>query len=174
VAKNPFNAGVQFVASDGSHLSNEDARVIGERLNHLGAAGPVTARRVVDDASLPDSPLHRYFMWDDSKAADRYRIEQARRLVRAVSIRVLNQGREQKSRAFHVVMNGPREKGTRTPGEYKSAAIVFNDPELSAEVLEGAKKELLGWIARYERYTGMANVVTMARHMLASLDSKAA
>ena len=37
---------------------------------------------VVVAATPPSSPLHKYFTWDDAKAAHEHRLDQARRLMR--------------------------------------------------------------------------------------------
>lgn len=52
------------------------------------AAGRLTPEAVVDVASDPASPLHEQFEWDDSEAAHKYRIEQARTLIRSVKVLV--------------------------------------------------------------------------------------
>ncbi len=54
-----------------------------ERLIELGG-GKLTPASVVSDASDPASPLHSCFEWDDSVAAHKYRLEQARVLIRSV------------------------------------------------------------------------------------------
>ena len=46
--------------------------------------GRVTADRVIAAARNPKSALHRYFEWDDKLAAVKFRIEQARELIRNV------------------------------------------------------------------------------------------
>ena len=43
---------------------------------------------VVDDARDPESPLHAHFEWDDARASEEWRREQARRLIRAVPVLV--------------------------------------------------------------------------------------
>lgn len=46
--------------------------------------GELTARTVVDEATPEDSPIHPCFEWDNTKAADSYRLQQASTLIRAV------------------------------------------------------------------------------------------
>lgn len=46
--------------------------------------GELTAELVVNDARPADAPLHRYFEWDDETAAEAYRLEQARAMIRRV------------------------------------------------------------------------------------------
>ena len=51
-----------------------------EAINAIAArnGGRVTPEEVIDAARRTDSPLHDYFDWDDTSAAHKYRIEQAR------------------------------------------------------------------------------------------------
>lgn len=52
----------------------------------LEKKGRLTPRAVVEAARDPNSPMHACFEWDDSVAGDKWRIEQARRLIRTVRI----------------------------------------------------------------------------------------
>jgi hypothetical protein len=53
--------------------------------------GEVVASVLVDEARPEDSPAHPAFEWRDDVAAEEYRLEQARRLIRRVTIHVDNQ-----------------------------------------------------------------------------------
>lgn len=60
-----------------------------ERINALDAKhGTLTPELVVKDATSPKSPLHDYFEWDDDIAAHKFRLEQARTLIRSVEVRI--------------------------------------------------------------------------------------
>lgn len=48
--------------------------------------GRVTASMVVADAKKKTSPLHACFDWDNDVAGDKWRLEQARRLIQSVRI----------------------------------------------------------------------------------------
>ena len=50
--------------------------------------GEITPQIVVEAASDPDSLLHSLFDWDDTSAAHKYRIEQARQLLRSIRIQL--------------------------------------------------------------------------------------
>lgn len=41
---------------------------------------------VLTEARDPDSPLHTLFEWNDSEAAERWRLQQARELIRSVRV----------------------------------------------------------------------------------------
>lgn len=45
--------------------------------------GKITPEALVAAARDPDSPLHDYFEWDDSTAAEKYRMMQARTMLRS-------------------------------------------------------------------------------------------
>lgn len=67
---------------------NRDDPAIKQRLQELcdrnGAR--LTPDAVLADASDPESPLHEHFEWDDSKAAAKHRLDQARSLIRSVKV----------------------------------------------------------------------------------------
>ncbi len=52
--------------------------------------GTITPQTVLDDAQDPASPLHEHFEWDDTKAAQAYRLDQARQLIRSVRLVITN------------------------------------------------------------------------------------
>jgi hypothetical protein len=56
--------------------------------------GRLTPEGVLEAASDDDSPLHRFFEWDDHEAAHQYRVEQARRLIRGVRVVVTYEDHE--------------------------------------------------------------------------------
>lgn len=61
-----------------------------ERLKQLSklGGGTLTPTAVLDDARSPNSPLHDYFEWNDDVAAEKYRLDQARRLIRSVRVEI--------------------------------------------------------------------------------------
>jgi hypothetical protein len=57
----------------------------------IAAADPdnlVKPEKLIERAESPLSPLHRYFEWDDSKAAEAWRVSQARYLIRSFTIEI--------------------------------------------------------------------------------------
>lgn len=48
------------------------------------AGGGVSAERVVEAARDPEHPWHARFVWDDAVAGEKYRLQQARALIRSV------------------------------------------------------------------------------------------
>lgn len=48
--------------------------------------GRLTPEYVLEEAAIETSPLHGCFEWDDSVAAHKHRLDQARRLIRSVKV----------------------------------------------------------------------------------------
>lgn len=69
-------------------MANVKSDAVRRALKALERAGKLTAEDVVSAARDPESPLHAFFEWDDARAADAWRLEQARTLIRSVQIRV--------------------------------------------------------------------------------------
>ena len=86
------------------------------------ASGIITPDAVVADAEDEASPLHSYFEWDDSVAGMKYRIEQARTLIRSVRV-VLVEKKHQFSSIAYVRSpdSEPKEQG------YISSVILRDD-----------------------------------------------
>ena len=55
--------------------------------------GELTPALVVDVAQDPAHPLHDRFVWDDTEAARRYRLDQASGLIRSVQVTVTREDR---------------------------------------------------------------------------------
>jgi len=57
----------------------------------LEKSGRITAHAVLDAARPASSPIHDCFDWNDSEAAEKWRLEQARELIRRVKIELVYQ-----------------------------------------------------------------------------------
>ena len=62
--------------------------IIKSELERLFLEGLLRPADVVEAARDPESPLHSHFEWDDTEAAEKWREEQARQLIRNVRIEV--------------------------------------------------------------------------------------
>lgn len=148
----------EYFARAGSHFSDQDAQVIGPELERLGDS---RADEIVNAARSEHSPLHPYFEWDDSIAAEEYRKRQARNMAAAIVVKVVDRrGQPQEVRAFHAVRIEQKpnvniiEEAT-TPKHYVPVDKVRNDEELSEQVIAEAKRQLTGWMARYNAYRSL-------------------
>ncbi len=80
-----------------------------EALEQLAKDGLLKPSAVVEAARDSSSPLHSHFEWDDSEAAEKWRQEQARQLIRSITITV-DRGEPVQVRAY-VSLPADRENG---------------------------------------------------------------
>lgn len=117
--------------------------------------GVITADAVLKAATPASSPLHEYFEWNNTEAAKKYRLWQARMLIRSVAVVYEEDGRGKYNRGFvnlNVTTDGTTERG------YIGIARAMNDTELRAQLLEQAKQEAVDWRNRYRNLTELASV----------------
>lgn len=124
------------------------------RLEHAGELHP---QAVVERARPPESPLHRYFEWNDLKAADTYRVDQARALIR--SIRVIDDDDDRSRPAFLSIR---ADAGIA----YRSIEDVMNNGDLRERLLLQAKRDLDAWTERYRELREIVELVEPARREL--------
>lgn len=106
---------------------------------------------VVEFARDPTTALHSQFEWEDSKAAEEYRLWQARQIIR-VQLVVTHESSEP-VRAF-VSLTTDRKIG----GGYRPIDDVLADPELSSQMLSDALDELRRVRAKYQQLKELAPV----------------
>lgn len=98
-------------------------------------SGAVTAERLVDESRAPDAPLHPVFEWDDGAAAELYRRDQARALIR--SVQVTYSGEAPMSAFVHV----PAQDGNT--GDYQPILVVAQHQDRFDAALSEAQRFLL-------------------------------
>lgn len=135
---------------------------VGDELYRLQKEGRGEPSDVVEAARSPKSPMHAQFEWDDSKAAEAHRLEQARYLIRSIEV-VYSEvgGGEVAAKAFHVVQG---EKS-------RSYAPVFVERQQSqiSEVVERERAVLAGCRARLAVYGKFEKTVSLIDRALAQL-----
>lgn len=144
----------EYKAAQGSQFSQEDADIIGPVIEKLAAKGRSTAPEIVNAARPESSPLHPYFEWDDSEAAELHRQNQARELTRAIVVirKTQDDEVEHEVRAFFPVHRDPEAKKHREPRQYVHIDDILADEELSEQVVVDAMKMLRAWRNRFDVY----------------------
>lgn len=131
-----------------------DAQVAGDELERIRTwdNGRLDAKNVVEVSRDPGAPLHPAFEWDDEQAAEAYRIEQAKYMIRSIVVQQApDQTEAQPIRAFVSVV---RDKGR----SYTAVGHAMADPDLRRQVLLKALQELEAWRSRYAELVELANV----------------
>jgi len=152
---------MKFRVVPGSRIRKGDAQMLGQTFERLKKSGPLTAERVLDEATSANSPLHKYFTWDDAAAAHQYRLEQARRLLRSIEVVIEDaKGKQVNMRAYYSVKDAEGQRG------YQPMAFVFETPDLADQVITQALAQLEAWKIKFARYTWAKDAVP---HVLAAL-----
>lgn len=142
-----------------------NAQAVGEVLSALVQkhSDRLTARVVLDEARPEQSPLHRYFLWDNAMAAEKYREEQARLVMRSIEVQ---QGEDTPQPMFTVVVE---QVGEDQQKAYVTTARVLSDPALTLQVLEQAMADLESFRVRYGRFRSLARIADKAQGDLGNL-----
>src|SRR5689334_21906454 len=91
----------EYKPRQGSRLRQADVDKITPALSHLiDDNGPLTPPIVVKAAKPKNAPLHEYFEWDNNKAADEFRLEQACRMLASIRIVASQADEDRTVRAF--------------------------------------------------------------------------
>lgn len=129
----------------GGPFSNSDAQVLGTTLLQLEEEhGEVTKELVLNAAQDKSSPLHQHFLWDDTQAAKRYRLDQAGLMIRSIKIVVQVEGGE--TVTTRLLVNVEKPGGERV---YRSTPVVLADPDLCAQAINAARDGLRSWRDKY-------------------------
>lgn len=152
-----------FKAVPGSRLSDDDAAIVGERLFEIaGDSQAVTPEAVVADARPPRSRLHRFFTWNDRRAAELQRLSEARMLLRSVAIVVHGpDGKEAMTRGFHALRVATADGGSDKV--YLTARYVFENQGAADQVIAMARAEMESWLRRFEMYSYLRRAAVHAK-----------
>lgn len=153
-----------------SFRSPISAEVAGAELRRIEVAqGGLTPRAVVDASRPADAPLHKLFEWDNERAADAWRLDQARQAIS--SLRVVVHEKAPPVPAFASIrvpeIDGTTEDPDGTEQEPKPTFInmqrVDDDIDLRLKFLWGELRNVEGCLARTASYGEMEPLREAAR-----------
>ena len=161
----------EYFASAGSAFTKADAEVIGPQLEVLAEDGDVSERNVVDIARSENSPLHRFFDWNNESAADKFRLHQAGTMMRSIRVRYAENDKPRVTPAYKIGRAQP--KSTFSQGHN----VLHGDSAAAVQKAKAAFDELTSWRARYQPFVvvwkdfahafrGVANQISEAQDFL--------
>lgn len=145
-----------------SHLNKQQHQELSDLLS-LSPGKVLPAQTVVDRARDESSSLHGLFEWDDAKASEAYRLEQARGVIRLyfVVIEPTPVSRRQKLRFRTKKVRGMislRKDREKPGGGYRRVTDVLKDPVMRQQLVNEALEELKLWHARYRKLDELSDV----------------
>lgn len=108
------------------------------------ASGMLSPAAVVDFARNPKTALHSRFTWDNSEAAEQWRLHEARNVIRVYVY--VPEGQTEPVRAY-VSLRQDRH----AEGGYRAIRDVLTDEELSEQLLSEALDELRVFRRKYQQ-----------------------
>lgn len=133
----------KYQARKGGPIKDADAQIIGERIEYLMVKNgrEITPEEVVEDASMPSSPIHEYFDWDDTTAAKKYRLWQARRILGSVIEVVVVAGKKEATRSFFNVRSDEGDKKGKSV--YVTVDKISKTPSYRLQLLSEAEQKMV-------------------------------
>jgi hypothetical protein len=137
----------------GAHIAL-DAQKAGEALARIEKRhnGLLEPEMVVEEARGETSPLHAHFQWNDHLAAEAYRTDQAREIIRALTIDIGHSNVEPRFVRGFVNVEVGGEQG------YVSTTTAMSSAELRRQVIRKAWEELEAWRQRHAELTELGRV----------------
>lgn len=146
---------VRYAWKPGSRVSGIDPVRAGNEMEQVRRenGGALTPEALLERARSANSVTHKYFEWDDSKAAQQHRLSQAGDLIRSITIDVTNSNvaPAKTIRAFVSVERG----GERS---YTSTVHAMTDKDLRRQILQRAWDDLEAWRERHRELTEFARI----------------
>lgn len=114
--------------------------------------GAVTPHALLDASRPVDAPLHALFEWDNTKAAERWRLNQAQEIISSLRIVVREGEADIPAMAYVEVAAG----GDRHRKAFLPMTSVVDDGERRVQFLLGELRNLEGILRRTEAFGEMA------------------
>ena len=116
-----------------------DAQKVADEISSIGLS--VKPEEIVDKARDESTELHKCFEWDDTKAAEKYRVYQARQIVCHLIVREVND--EPQKREVRFFYKTDNQEG------YKPASYIMRNEDEYHKLLDRALTELKAFQRKY-------------------------
>lgn len=126
----------------GSYIKG-NAQKAGELFEQLSATEEgLTARTLLDANKPEEAPLHNDYEWNDTIAAEEWRLHQSRHFINSIAIVKSMPDKEEPElvRAFHIVSEAHK---------YEPIAAIVEEPDKYEILLNNALSELAAFTQKY-------------------------
>ena len=137
--------GKMLTATWGKHFFKADAtKCASEIMEICDQMESATPQQILEKARDESTELHKCFTWDDSIAAEKYRIHEARLIV--CQLKIVEQDIDNKSKptAIRVFYKTDGKSG------YKPTQLILKQPDEYEALLERCRNELLSVKQKYQ------------------------
>ncbi len=118
----------------------------------------VTPQQIVSRAKDPDTELHKCFEWDNNKAADSYRLFQARKVLGNIIVLTMDTKKPKADPIqFRVLMKNETGQGSG----YKQTLVMVKNEDEYQKLLEQAKRELRAFKTKYSCLVELSEIFAL-------------
>lgn len=122
--------------------------------------GALTPQAVVAASKKATAPLHGCFEWDNERAGEAYRMDQARYLIRShVIIYRQNEGAEPETSRSFVSLSELRMAADETEYSYRPVTAILKDDVMRSAYLASILREIESFKRRYASINELAAVL---------------
>lgn len=133
-----------------------DANKCYEEIQEIGEE--VKPEQVLDKARDKGSELHKCFDWNDSVAAEKYRLYQARLVINHLIVVKCDVDEEKAEPIqFRVMLKNENDKDSG----YKQTLVMVRDEDEYKKLLEQAYRELHSFKQKYSCLSELANIIAL-------------
>ena len=136
--------------------SKVPAQIVGETLEGLAQDGELTSARFLDVSRPEGSPTHNLFEWDDTIAAERYRLQQATIAINSIEVQIINEATATvtpQAAFVNVVSKAPARSGSFAPIE-----VALSNENMRSVLLQNALNELKAFRRKYNQLSELSDV----------------
>lgn len=138
------------------------AETAGAMFEELERTVGLTPHNLVDANRPDDAPLHNEFEWDDSIAAEKYREDQARYMIRSITVTTTQESEESKPALVRAYFQTTDEC-------YDNISVIYSDDEKKGVLLQKALRELEWFKSKYESLQELGSVFEAIDNVLEEL-----
>lgn len=138
------------------------ADIVGGVVEHIEAEHGTVTKELLLEASRPeDSDTHSIFEWDDKKAGEQWRLEQAKHTINALRVVYVSHDDEEVPVRAFVNVSELSEKTS-----YRHINVALSDDELRENYLNRIRHELDAFIKRNQSIEELADILIEAGQKL--------
>lgn len=127
-----------------------DAQKVASEIEELAE---VTPEAVLEKAkSNPNSELYKCFEWNDTVAAEKYRLEQARKVIITLVYKEPEVEEKEAPAPIRLYYNTDKNK------VYKPISVIMRNEDEYAKLLNRAKEELRAFKVKYKMLSELSNI----------------
>lgn len=123
-----------------------------------------TPEEIVEKANDPDSELHKCFEWDDTIAAHKYRLTQAREIVRSLVV-VKDKTDEQKNPP---IISRAIVSTNENNNRYEKVTVAVRNEENYERLCNAALRELEVFKRKYSAIIGLRDMIEEIEELIRS------